>query len=133
MKPVIKKAAPSEKAAAEQKPAPEAPKPATGTARPRPVVKPVIRKPEAPVSEDKQPSGEEPKKKPKPVIKPIMSKRPMQAEDKHDKGTDEEAIKQSKPVVDKKVVVRKPAHEDKTAEDKQQEDSQLPEPPGRPD
>ncbi|WP_224999663.1 NADH-quinone oxidoreductase subunit I [Cesiribacter sp. SM1] len=117
--------------------APVQAKPAS--ARPRPVMKPVIRKTETPEATN-QPLSDEPMetsggetKKPRPVIKPVIPKQQaMQADETpSQKEANEQENKGPKPVVDKKVVIRKPEREALSEEEKRQDDSQRPEPPGR--
>ncbi|MBW3544921.1 MAG: 4Fe-4S dicluster domain-containing protein [Bacteroidetes bacterium] len=103
--------------------------------RPRPVLKPVVRKPDtAATSDQPQQADAEAPKKPRPVIKPVVPKPTMQkAPTPEEKGAGEGNIKEPKPIVNPKEIVRKPPQEDKSEEDKRQEDSQRPEPPGHPD
>ncbi|AHM62184.1 NADH dehydrogenase I subunit I [Flammeovirgaceae bacterium 311] len=153
-KPVIKKAEPAEGAAPKQEseadqsasadtdgaitPDPsqaEAPKQsAPASVRPRPVMKPVIRKASTPGAADHTAAvPAEDVKKPRPLIKPVIPKQPaMQADSTSEKReANEQEIKKPRPVVEKKEVTHKPAQEELTEEEKRQLDSQKPEPPGR--
>lgn len=143
IKPLVRKAAavdgaeplndqkPSDPASSAQQAAPEA-----GPPRPRPVVKPLIKKTgQGSKPTDSLPdAADESSKSVKSVIKPVIPKRPMQSEDTPEKReADEAAIKKPVPVVNKKEVIRKPPHNNQSADDQRQEDSQRPEPPGKPD